>query len=437
MWSKYLRTRERDGVVAVFHELHPVPVYVSTTEWNAIKEGGTSLKSEFIQKGLWIDSPEDDSRAFAEAETRLLAKLGHVTILYLMTAQGCDFDCGYCPVPGIARRYGASFLSVEAARAGIDLWLQHLADALDETREYYVIFYGGEPLLNKPVIFESLRYLDELKADGRLPRLVRYMVTTNGAGVDQDFVEACLRHDVSVAVGLDGERSSNDVLKVDVHGLPTYDRIVDAIRLLSSSGVPTYASCSVTPFNMESVPRMGAFFKELGVLKFGFNFLRGRKLVELVGANGVEAYYRKASHAVIEQARHQDAGFEFQMEKKALAYRYGDFFPLDCTCHGSQLVIQPDGQVSNCPFHKARLGEVTEMPADFRIGSQPIVNEWRKRLPIYHDGFAKALSGGGCAWGAVDLNGRPSATDIGSRIFAEEVLDEFIWRTYRERATAP
>jgi radical SAM protein with 4Fe4S-binding SPASM domain len=122
------------------------------------------------------------------------------------------------------------------------------------------------------------------------------------------------------------------------------------------------------------------------------------------------------------------------MEKKAMAYSRGDFFPLDCTCYGSQLVIQPDGQVSNCPFYKARLGDVRMLGADFRIGNQPVVQEWRRRLPIYHSSDAKALSGGGCAWGMVDQNLNPSVTDIGSRIFAEEVLDEFIWNTYRARS---
>jgi hypothetical protein len=34
----------------------------------------------------------------------------------------------------------------------------------------------------------------------------------------------------------------------------------------------------------------------------------------------------------------------------------------------------------------------------------------------------------------VDQNLSPSVTDIGSRIFAEEVLNEFIWNTYRARS---
>lgn len=437
MFSKYLRTRELDGVVAVFHELHPRPVYVSEAEWAAYVSGQGSygqLESELRNEKLVINDVLEDEASFATAEAKLLGKLQHVTILYLMTAQGCNANCRYCPVQDMAQRYGASLLTPQAARAGIDLWQHHLEDAFDDNLDYFVIFYGGEPLLNKPVIADSLRYLEAQKAANKLPRRVKYMVATNGLLVDEDFIGLCLKYQVSVAVGLDGRPKANDALKVDIEGRPTYERIVSAIKQLVGAGVPTYASCSITPFNLGEINEMTDLFKELGVKKFGFNFLRGQKLVELVGNDGVEPYYRQAARAIIHHSRSQiESGFEFQMEKKALAYTRGDYFPLDCTCYGSQLVIQPDGQVSNCPFFKARLGDVQSLGADFRISNQPIVQEWRKRLPIYHPGDAKALSGGGCAWGTVDRNQNLSVTDIGSRIFAEEVLDEFIWNTYRAR----
>lgn len=437
MFSKYLHTRERDGMVAVFHELHPNPVYISAAEWSSYCSGnnlGGRLEARLREQKLIIENQSEDEQSFAKAEARLLEKLQHVTILYLMTAQGCNADCGYCPVQDIAKRYGASLLSFEDAKAGIDLWQQHLEDVFDDNRDYFVIFYGGEPLLNKSAIELSLHYLDVQKAAGKLPKRVQYMVATNGLLVDDSFVDLCLEYQMSVAVGLDGDADANDALKVDVGGLPTYERIVSVIKRLVTAGVPTYASCSVTPFNLDQVEGMSALFKELGVKKFGFNFLRGQKLVDLVGQGGVEQYYRQASQAIIRHARAQaESGFEFQMEKKALAYSRGDFFPLDCTCYGNQLVIQPDGQVSNCPFYKARLGAVQTLGSEFRIGDQPIVQEWRRRLPIYHSGDAKALSGGGCAWGMVDQNLNPSVTDIGSRIFAEEVLNEFIWNTNRAR----
>jgi hypothetical protein len=33
IFSRYLRTLERDGIIAVFHALKPIPAFVDTTAW--------------------------------------------------------------------------------------------------------------------------------------------------------------------------------------------------------------------------------------------------------------------------------------------------------------------------------------------------------------------------------------------------------------------
>jgi radical SAM protein with 4Fe4S-binding SPASM domain len=348
-----------------------------------------------------------------------------------MTAQGCNFNCGYCPVPEIAQKHGASLLTTEDAYAGIELWQEHIRDVFDPSHEYFVIFYGGEPLLNKPVIKRSLDYLKLKKDSGELPVKTNFMIATNGALVDDETVALCQKHGVMVAVGLDGPRALNDILKVDNDGNGTYDRIVVAIKLLVAGGIQTFASTSITPFNIDQIDEYADFFMGLGVEKFGFNFLKGRLLLKIVGKDNLDGYYRQASRGIIEQARKQiHPRFEYQMEKKQVAFDRQDFFPVDCTCYGNQLVIQPDGQVSNCPFYKAWLGHVREVEKDFRIWNQSIVQDWRKRLPLYHPGEAKAMCGGGCAWGSHELKGSPLAVDDSSKIFSEEVLNELIWSKY-------
>lgn len=435
MWSQYLRTRERNGVVAVFHELHPDPVYYSSGQWgklvNEITDGTEMLIDDLRQRKLIVESPDDDCREFDRVASDLEHKLDQPTILYLMTAQGCNFGCEYCPIPETAKKHGTSLLSVEDALAGIELWQEHLKDFYDPNLQYFVIFYGGEPLLNKKTIKASLACLKMKKETGTLPFSTNFMIATNGILVDDETIALCKEYEVMVAVGLDGPRESNDTLRVDSDGNGTFDRTVASIKRFVQNGITTFVSTSITPFNIDQISEYSSFFSELGVEKFGFNFLKGRALLKLVGLDGVEEYHRKASRGVIENARKQNrVGFEYQMEKKQIAFDRKDFYPVDCTCYGNQLVIQPDGQVSNCPFYKARLGHVRNTRNDFRIWNQPIVKEWRKRLPLYRPGEAKAVSGGGCAWGSIELKGNPLAVDNLSKIFSEEVLNELIWSRY-------
>lgn len=396
-----------------------------------ITDGVDALINDLWQQKLIIDSSEDDDREFLETTSALERKLNQPTILYLMTAQGCNFNCGYCQVPEIARKYGESMLSSADAFAGIDLWLEHLRDVYDPDHEYFVIFYGGEPLLNKQVIWQSLEYLELKRSTGELPARVNFMIATNGSLVDEETVAQCKKYGVMVVVGLDGPEVANDALKVDTDGHGTFERIITAIKLLVADGVRTFVSVSITPSNISEMSEYADFFKELGVEKFGFNFLKGRMLLKLVGENGLRDYYHQATRGVIELARKEGGfGLEYQMEKKRNAFDRREFFPVDCTCYGNQLVIQPDGQISNCPFYKTWLGLVGSVDKDFRIWNQSIVQEWRKRLSLFHPGEAKAMSGGGCAWGSNELKGDPLAVDDSSQIFSEEVLNELIWSRY-------
>jgi len=431
MWSKYLRTKKKNEVVAVFHELHPDPIYCSREQWEEIKEGTSGdqkLVNELKEKKVIVESPEDDCQEFEKTVLNLERKLNQPVILYLMTAQGCNFRCGYCPVPATAQKYGEMLLSAKDAIAGIDLWQEHLKDVYNPDLEYFVIFYGGEPLLNKETIKASLAYLKRKKEAGLLPAKTNLMIATNGVLFDEEIISLCKEFKIMITIGLDGPQQINDALRVDINGDGTFNQTIGSISKLIQNGIKTSISVSITPFNVDRLLECSVFFKNLGIEKIGFNFLKGRAFLDLVGPKGANDYYRKASSGIIECSRKQgQPNFEYQMEKKKKAFESKDFYPVDCTCYGNQLVIQPDGQISNCPFYRPGLGHVGSVGVNFRIWEQPIVKEWRKRLPLYHPGEAKALSGGGCAWSSKEIKGDMLAVDDSSKIFAEEVLNELIW----------
>ncbi len=236
-FSRYLRTRERDGWLAVFHELKPNPVYCRVDCWRAFTGGATDpvLFHKLAERKLVVVSGEDDDAIFREAADKLERKLNQPLILYLMLAQGCNFACTYCPVPGMAKRYGENLLSHEDAVRGMELWSEHLKDAPDPMATNYVIFYGGEPLLNKPVFLSAIEELHRLRESGRLPKATEAMVVTNATLFDDETIAACVGHNVLVVVGLDGDRTQNDRTRRYVDGRASFDTIVEAIRRLQSA----------------------------------------------------------------------------------------------------------------------------------------------------------------------------------------------------------
>jgi sulfatase maturation enzyme AslB (radical SAM superfamily) len=443
--SRFLVALERNGVIALVHKLHPEPVYVASTVWrevarNAVDgtltDSGDALVSELTLRGLLIGDSAIDQRELAAARERAGRMLDRPTILYLMMAQACTFACTYCPIPALSKRYGENLLSFEDAVAGISLWRKHIVEYPRDDDPYLLIFYGGEPLLNQGLMERLLPYVDGEHAAGRLPQNLELMVCTNGSLMNEGLAKLFARYGVTVAVGVDGPREHNDRIRVTRDGGPTFTAITSAVRQLVDNGVRVVASVAITPANVHRLTEYPQFLRSMGVAQFGFNLMKGEALArELEGGSEVD-YCRAAARGVLSGLANiaEDGGsYEYQLEKKLALVQSGAPFSVDCTCYGNQLVIQPDGQVSNCPFLRRDQGHVLSLPDAFMIGRTKTVQEWRSRLPIFSDevladGANEVLDGGGCAWGSFEVHGDIAARDTNNALFTKEIVHELIWQ---------
>lgn len=449
--SRFLRALRRDGLVALFHQLRPEPVYLSEQVWRDFPEqviSGTlpkrmnGLVQELVARKLFVSDENIDADELAKTRASTLRLLNRPTILYLMMAQGCNFACTYCPIPTLAKRYGERLLSFEDAVAGINLWRKHIEDNPQDDEPYFMIFYGGEPLLNREVLERLLPYVSGEQSAGRLPKKPELMLCTNGSLVDGQLSKLCARYGVMVAVGVDGPQDHNDRIRITVDGERTFAEIERAIKQLVGDGVRVVASVTITPANVHRLAEYPAFLRKLGISQFGFNLMKGEALTRELAGGSAEEYCRVAARSVVQGlAEMTEDGhcYEYQLEKKLTALHNGLPFSIDCTCYGNQLVVQADGQVTNCPFLRFDQGHVRELPDSFRIGQAETVKAWRNRLPLFND-FIPAdgvLDGGGCAWSSSELYGDALAQDNINTIFTKEVTHELIWTLLpREQADA-
>jgi len=247
---------------------------------------------------------------------------------------------------------------------------------------------------------------------------------------------------VMVAVGVDGPQDHNDRIRITVDGECTFAEIERAIKQLVGDGVRVVASVTITPANVHRLAEYPAFLRKLGISQFGFNLMKGQALTRELAGGSAEEYCRAAARSVVQGlAEMTDDGrcYEYQLEKKLTALRNGLPFSVDCTCYGNQLVVQADGQVTNCPFLRFDQGHVRELPDSFRIGRAETVKVWRSRLPLFNDSIPAdgVLDGGGCAWSSSELYGNALAQDNLNAIFTKEVTHELIWTLLpREQAEA-
>lgn len=436
-YSRYLRWRQRAGWAVVFHELHPDPVYLSLPGWLQVEDQPSTLPPtlhrELLVRGLLVDDSNQDDEVLAETHQALERRLDRASILYLVLAQGCNFACSYCPIPGLAQAKGDVYMSPDIVRTAIDGWASGIEQDFAADQDYAVILYGGEPLLNREAVTVAVEHVRRLQVDGRLPpHNVNLMLSTNGVLLDPDYARFLAKHRVSVAVGCDGPAEVHNAYRRTSDGQATFSAVERSIRLLVTAGVQTFASVGVTPQNIDHIRGYSAFFESLGVQKFGFNFLRGKLLFTLVAREELNDYYDRAAEGVLQNfenfgKRH----LEVQVERKHQAFFERRFFPTDCNGYGNQIVVDPWGRVGNCPFTDTSVGSVQDVGQGLRLSEAPEVRAWRQRLPLYNPACgpcdAKSICGGGCAWNTLEVKGDPLAIDDATCRFTLQAFDQLIW----------
>lgn len=135
----------------------------------------------------------------------------HVANLLFEVTESCNFNCAYC---GYGKNYvqpelrplnSRRFMSWETAKALLDTFLP-LWKKYGKVRRHVIIsFYGGEPLLNFPLIRKVVEYVDDNKPEAYE---IQYYMTTNGYFL-RKHISFLVEHNFTVGVSLDGDRRAD------------------------------------------------------------------------------------------------------------------------------------------------------------------------------------------------------------------------------------
>jgi len=179
------------------------------------------------QHGFLVDSHEADRVALAQyldGVKRDTTEL-HVTVL---TTLQCNFACDYC-FQGDHGDYNenAERMSLETA-ARVATWIERELDGVRPER-LVITFFGGEPLLNLPVMY----FLAERLYRAATERKVRPVmnIITNGLLLTPDVVDRMVPLGLNgIKITLDGDRDVHNRMRPLRGGQGTFDRIVENIR---------------------------------------------------------------------------------------------------------------------------------------------------------------------------------------------------------------
>lgn len=388
--------------------------------WNSLTKEFVNLSSndiEFIKKyknvpinvtvpnnliDLGIVTTIEEERKLIE-QLKFMTRDSQFQSLYLIASTACNLDCDYCfyrssASDSLKHRQNMDF-SI-AKKALLDF--KRIVESNIRGKDYWqqVTFYGGEPLLNKSLLYQAIPYTRELFDES-----TNLVINTNATLLSKEDISLFRDNAVEVQVSLDGDREKHDLHRKTQVGEPTYDIVINNIKKLLDSGVKVLPMITATDDNVDNFSeRLYRIVMELGIDDYAVNVL-------ITNSFGISDEYTEKLASEMLKAYQQ---FGNVARDYAFVELYERLLGIDKTvakgaCGSSRkITVFPDGKVYACQaMEKVHQNYMETINNDYL--SSPNWDCWRSRsrfdnLECLNCGSVISC-GGGCATGSYNMNG--------------------------------
>jgi uncharacterized protein len=179
------------------------------------------------ENGFLVENRAADRFALNKYLSTVKGSTDELNVTLLTTLQ-CNFACDYC-FQGDHGDYNlhADKMSLETA-ARVGDWLERELDRVRPER-FVFTFFGGEPLLNLPVMYQLAERMWNATQSRGVEQYVN--IITNGLMLTEEVVDRMLPFGLNgIKVTLDGDRDTHNRMRPLRGGQGTFDRIVENIR---------------------------------------------------------------------------------------------------------------------------------------------------------------------------------------------------------------
>lgn len=396
--------------IALYNSLNMHLVFVDIPEFDRIKnfiKTGNIHNKKLIQDlekyHFFIIKDKEDEEYFQTFKSMLNIGVPKISMMYLLLTSGCNLNCDYCYIEqqSLMNKRKIEQMNKKTAQKAIDLFEQ-----TTKSNTPKIIFYGGEPLLNKQTFCFAIKYA-RTKFKGKKLEL---SLVTNGSLIDDEVAKCIKDNKVVVSVSLDGSDAIANQHRKFVTGENVFDVALKGYKFLQSKGIQPGISCTITNTNVDKLDDIVKYFvNELNVKGMGMN-----PLLQIRGNKQIKLSSKKVNKALVDAFEYlrRKGVYEDRVMRKIIAFTENKIKINDCGACGNQIVIFPKGRVGICHAFigdkKYTIGEVNKLrPRD--IIFHPYIKLWANRTPfnLSECTYCEALSmcGGGCAHdGFIDSN---------------------------------
>jgi uncharacterized protein len=229
-------------------------------------DGGAAVDEEergaldlLWENGFLVTDRAADRRALNEYMTGFKTNREELNVTVLTTLQ-CNFACDYC-FQGDHGDYNkfAEKMTLETAHRVGD-WIERQLDELHPER-LVLTFFGGEPLLNLPVLYEIAERA--FRTTERRGVRMMHSIITNGLLLTPEMVDRLIPYGLDgIKITLDGDRDTHNRMRPLRGGQGTFDRIIENIRLIADRPIRIAIGGNFDETSVDSYPALLDFLKE-------------------------------------------------------------------------------------------------------------------------------------------------------------------------------
>ena len=189
-----------------------------------------------------LNTPDDYS------DIKQLEEPGIVKSMCLHAAHDCNLRCKYCfAATGDFAMGERKLLPYETGKAALDWLVAHSGKRVNLELD----FFGGEPLMNFPVIKRLVEYGRSIEP--KYNKRFKFTITTNCVAMTDEIMDFLNAEMSNVVISLDGRPEVHDRMRPTVNGKGSYEIIAEkAKKFVASRGDKEYyVRGTYTAFNKD------------------------------------------------------------------------------------------------------------------------------------------------------------------------------------------
>jgi uncharacterized protein len=381
--------------------------------------------------GFIIEDRADEIKIFKYWIEQLKYYSYALNFCVLMTYD-CNFGCPYCIEEGVKKKV---YMNKETAQKTVK-WLKEKI-LMSGTKRVHINFYGGEPLLNVPIItLISSEMKDWAKKEG----LINYQAsaTTNGSLLTPGILDKLLEAGVSrFQVTLDGDKKEHNKKRPFLDGSGSFEMIIDNLdKAVDKADIEIVGNFDKE--NAPTIPWLVDFLEKKGYANKIKN-LDFTPIIRSASSKKVYTSEKGASCAPLYNEEMFQYVFDlkkiitekgFKTGKRGLVVNICGFFK-----DNDNFVIDPEGVIYNCPavvgYKELSVGHLDEKHLNYNHTDFMTLEAWNNEKCI--NCVFVPFCQGGCRFAAYVEKGDIKGLFC-RKSYLDKIAPELLKREYQSKA---